>query len=423
MGAFLPPQSLRRDLIYGVVEDEHDPSGLVRIVVVLCMIFAWLVMAARIEMRRPLGKLFGLDDWAALFATVLSLAQQIVVMLDLPTSLAKKPDLQAAVLESVGKMTYTSDLLYIITLFAAKIAVATLFLRFVASQREHALVVTLLIAGLVLALPAFILVAAQELPLKPRIESLQSARQAMFRHWTAVELLGIIYEIALISYPIYLSLKCSGKRLTRFRTIFFALLRLPIIALAILRIVSLGLALQDSPAVDIPSQHATTEVIMQVLLTYSVICASLICLAFHPSTLEILPTTTTTSSSTTTTTSTTPCLPSSSLGGDTALPSYDRSPKRPSYFSFRRKKSTPDRPSAMHALQMSLSCDQAWTVTRAERSNYGLLHSSGGGASSKKGSGKDIVVVSTVEVKFEEGTEEMTRGKTKTGLMAEREFD
>jgi hypothetical protein len=77
----------------------------------------------------------------------------------------------------------------------------------------------------------------------------------------------------------------------------------------------------------------------------------------------------------------------------------------------------------MHALQMSLSCDQAWTVTRAERSNYGLLHSSGGGASSKKGSGKDIVVVSTVEVKFEEGTEEMTRGKTKTGLMAEREFD
>jgi hypothetical protein len=78
-------------------------------------------------------------------------------------------------------MTYTSDLLYIITLFAAKIAVATLFLRFVASQREHALVVTLLIAGLVLALPAFILVAAQELPLKPRIESLQSARQAMVR--------------------------------------------------------------------------------------------------------------------------------------------------------------------------------------------------------------------------------------------------
>jgi hypothetical protein len=35
---------------------------------------------------------------------VLSLAQQIVVMLDLPTSLAKKPDLQAAVLESVGKV-------------------------------------------------------------------------------------------------------------------------------------------------------------------------------------------------------------------------------------------------------------------------------------------------------------------------------
>jgi hypothetical protein len=38
------------------------------------------------------------------FPQVLSLAQQIVVMLDLPTSLAKKPDLQAAVLESVGKV-------------------------------------------------------------------------------------------------------------------------------------------------------------------------------------------------------------------------------------------------------------------------------------------------------------------------------
>jgi hypothetical protein len=62
----------------------HDPSALVRIVVVLCMIFAWLVMAARIELRRPLSKLFRLDDWTALVATGVALAQQVVVLMGLP---------------------------------------------------------------------------------------------------------------------------------------------------------------------------------------------------------------------------------------------------------------------------------------------------------------------------------------------------
>jgi uncharacterized membrane protein required for colicin V production len=59
-------------------------------------------------------------------------------------------------------MSYMADLLYVLTLFAAKIAVAMLFLRHVASQREHGLVVGLLIGGLVLAVPAFILAAAQD---------------------------------------------------------------------------------------------------------------------------------------------------------------------------------------------------------------------------------------------------------------------
>jgi RsiW-degrading membrane proteinase PrsW (M82 family) len=59
-------------------------------------------------------------------------------------------------------MEFTGDLLYVITMFAAKIAVAMLFLRHVASQREHFLVISLLIGGLVLGLPAFVLVAAQE---------------------------------------------------------------------------------------------------------------------------------------------------------------------------------------------------------------------------------------------------------------------
>lgn len=63
---------------------------------------------------------------------------------------------------TIVQITYTGDLLYVITLFAAKIAVPMLFLRLVASQREHFLVVSLLIGGLVLGLPAFILVAAQE---------------------------------------------------------------------------------------------------------------------------------------------------------------------------------------------------------------------------------------------------------------------
>jgi hypothetical protein len=48
------------------------------------MIFAWLVMAARIELRRPLSKLFRLDDCMTLAATVLALAQQVVVMMGLP---------------------------------------------------------------------------------------------------------------------------------------------------------------------------------------------------------------------------------------------------------------------------------------------------------------------------------------------------
>lgn len=76
----------RDDLTTGMDEQSPapDPSALVRIIVVLCMIFAWLVMAARIELRRPLSKKFRLDDWMTLVATVLALAQQVVVLMGLP---------------------------------------------------------------------------------------------------------------------------------------------------------------------------------------------------------------------------------------------------------------------------------------------------------------------------------------------------
>jgi hypothetical protein len=64
----------------------------------------------------------------------------------------------------------------------------------------------------------------------------------------------------------------------------------------------------------------------------------------------------------------------------------------------------------MHALQMSLTCDSAWTVTRAERGRAveysSLLNDRGVAAGEGGGKGKggkdDIVVVSTVEVRFEE---------------------
>jgi hypothetical protein len=78
--------SPRDDLLTAGMDEQpaSDPSALVRIIVVLCMIFAWLVMAARIELRRPLSKKFRLDDWMTLVATVLALAQQVVVMMGLP---------------------------------------------------------------------------------------------------------------------------------------------------------------------------------------------------------------------------------------------------------------------------------------------------------------------------------------------------
>jgi hypothetical protein len=234
-------------------------------------------------------------------------------------------------------------------------------------------------------------------------------------------MLGVGYEIALISYPLFLTTRHSDKTLTPFRAIFFALLRLPTIGLAILRIVSLRLSLQQPPGE--PSQHATTALIMQIQMTYTVIGASLICIAFHPIAAPespLLPTTTTTTRTinvpSTPPPRPRPQLPSSTSPSDQQTQPFDRSPKhhRPrSYFRFLRKKSTPDRPSAMHALQMSLSCDSAWTVTRAERGRvgggggveYSLLNGSSNPSTMKKvaTAGKDeIVVVSTVEVRFEE---------------------
>jgi hypothetical protein len=156
-------------------------------------------------------------------------------------------------------------------------------------------------------------------------------------------------------------------------------------------------------------------------MTYNVIAASLICLAFTPTPpaeTPLLPTTT----ELTPATPAPPPAPFPEPAPDLELtttntPSYDRSPKHHprSYFRFLRKKSAPDRPSAMHALQMSLTCDSAWTVTRAERGRaveYSSLleglstPGEGNGKDGKRkgnGMGKDdIVVVSTVEVKFEE---------------------
>jgi hypothetical protein len=233
-------------------------------------------------------------------------------------------------------------------------------------------------------------------------------------------MLGVFYEIALISYPFILTTRRSENRLSLFRAIFFALLCMPTIGLAILRIVSLDLSLQQPSD---PAQHASTALVMQIQMTYNVIAASLICLAFNPTApaeggggaageASLLPTTN--QQNTPSTPLPPPSDPTTPADSTADPPSFDRSPRHHprSYFRFLRKKSTPDRPSAMHALQMSLSCDSAWTVTRAERGRgfgveYSLLNgrTSLGGTKMAAGGKDDIVVVSTVEVKFEESPE------------------
>lgn len=176
---------------------------------------------------------------------------------------------------AADKLVYASDLFYVLAMFLARIAVALFFRRLAGAWKDAIVAKTILAASCLLAIICLILVGTQEHAGKPWVLPGPTHGQVMVNRWIAVEVMSDAIELAVLTYPLYVVTSLQMRRSSRLKAVTTVLSRLPIIALSILRVVSLSRTLVSD---DFTYTYAKTQFYTQAEMCYTVVSATIVCL-------------------------------------------------------------------------------------------------------------------------------------------------
>ncbi|KAM0716068.1 hypothetical protein Q7P37_008582 [Cladosporium fusiforme] len=208
-----------REVVPSTVVNDQDHGAVVTIAAAFGLVTIIIFLNVRLLIRWPWQRLFGIDDAAAAVASMFGTIQNILVLSEVTEGLGKKNILltQQSSLR-VQKMIYASDLLYVWALFWSKLA---------------------------------------------------------FHRWIVVETFACLIDVAIAIFPVALVWGLQMKQDKKFWVISGFAARLPTIPLAAMRLISLSKSLTSTEQIF---DHATSEILTQAELCYSVISATIPCL-------------------------------------------------------------------------------------------------------------------------------------------------
>ncbi|KAH8770203.1 hypothetical protein F5882DRAFT_411675 [Hyaloscypha sp. PMI_1271] len=252
-----------------------DQSGIVLIATALALAIAFTSLLMRGYMQLQIRHQFSHDDFIAMGSMLFSLLQSITVFIEVSKGFGKTiSNISPNNLVQLQKAAYSSELLYIITLWMTKCSVAFLLLR-LSPQKEHKLATYSILASSTLFMIISVFILAFRCDVAQPWIFINTQCTNLLVRWEVETVFDITTELALFSASIYL-VKGLQLSLSKKVTVIFAFgLRLAVIAPAILRLVYLN---QEFTSPD-PTLHGVlASVCTQIQISYAVVAVTIPCL-------------------------------------------------------------------------------------------------------------------------------------------------
>ncbi|KAF2436424.1 hypothetical protein EJ08DRAFT_691592 [Tothia fuscella] len=255
-----------------ITSENH--GGYVTIVAVMMMVCMILFYIIRIVVRYAFNNIFAYDDIIVTVGTIMGIAHSITIMFTVKAGLGKHiSKISADNLQHLEVMQYAADLLFIMTITIAKISSAELVAR-LTRQKKHmraCRLVSFLI--IVWGIASVFTIAIGCHPSHPW--STVDRCSNLAASWIGIGTIDVVLELALISLPIYLVMPLQMNLRDKSIVLLAFSCRIPIMPLAVLRLVSLSGLHRSS---DYPWDVILATVYAQIEMHYSLIAASIPCL-------------------------------------------------------------------------------------------------------------------------------------------------
>ncbi|CAI6335550.1 unnamed protein product [Periconia digitata] len=183
--------------------NSQDQSGLIAILTAFALGLVLLSVAARLYARHEF-RLFRIDDYLFIAATIFAVIQTALVFRQLRDGLGKSEEqIDPSVRLAVQKLGFAADLLYLFTLFLSKCSVSFLFLYLTPGRAHVRAIWTTITASVVWVITAVILEAVRCHPKHPWTDDTSTCTN-FFARWVVIAVLDAIIELALVGVSIYI---------------------------------------------------------------------------------------------------------------------------------------------------------------------------------------------------------------------------
>ncbi|KAF2716651.1 hypothetical protein K431DRAFT_257126, partial [Polychaeton citri CBS 116435] len=236
-----------------------------------------LFFFVRLWIRYPFESLFRADDLFACLSSVLATVQSTLVLVAVHDGFGQRSnDLPTGRPAKILKMAYSSDLLYVLALCLGKLSMSMLCVRLASDGVHRSAAKILTYSTCAWGVCSFLLVALLQDVSKPWAVSDPLTRKQLVR-WAVVEILGLAIEVLTIIFILHL---VSGLQMSRQSKISIAtgvFSRLPLFAIAPLRLYSLA-HVASNHRYDASFSAWLPECFTQLEMSFNVIAATVPCL-------------------------------------------------------------------------------------------------------------------------------------------------
>ncbi|KAK5724370.1 hypothetical protein LTR15_004415 [Elasticomyces elasticus] len=259
-----------REVVSSTAVNDKDQGALLTVALAFCTSCSFVFLIVRLIIRQPLSVLFGRDDAAAAFATLIGLVQSMVTLHAVSRGLGRRDeDLLEGEITEVNQSIFFADLLYILVIYLAKLAVVLFFMRLSSSKVHRAYCHTLAATCAIFCVVSIFVLSLQTPITEPWDAVLSSAR---LDRWIATEIMSGLVDLTIAGFPIILVKDLVMRKKMKVRIVSAIALRLILVPLAIARLATWP---HDTPD---RLDYIPTELYLQAEMCYTIISATIPCL-------------------------------------------------------------------------------------------------------------------------------------------------
>ncbi|OQO01893.1 hypothetical protein B0A48_12366 [Cryoendolithus antarcticus] len=252
--------------------DENDRGGWAVVAGGVALLFVAMFGAMRVYIRFPFNGRLLRDDATVFAASIFAIIQTILIIAAANLGLGKSASqLRKSSLTSAEKVTYASDIFYVVALYLSKAAVLFLLLA-LSREKAHELLMYGALGLCGVGLVASVVMAGIGCDLTRPWASITTECTSYFPRWIAIEIVGIAVEVYLFAVLLRMLAGLQRNWKGKYKAVAIFSLRLPLIVLAAYRLMSIKrMETSTEPNVSRTATIAWTE----AALAYGLVTATL----------------------------------------------------------------------------------------------------------------------------------------------------